>query len=61
MAQLDAQLAAIDAETNNLATVVQGLRDQIKTSMTPAEVDAAKTKLDQIANQLKGIAAGPTP
>jgi len=57
--ELTDALNKIDADTDALAAVVKGLRDKITTTMTQADVDAVKTKLDQVATRLEGIAADP--
>lgn len=57
--ELTDALQKIDTDTNNLATVVKGLRDQISTGMTPADVSAVQTKLGEVATRLEGIAADP--
>jgi hypothetical protein len=57
--QLIDALKKIDDDTTALAGVVKGLRDQITTGMTQADVDAIKASLDQVATRLEGIAADP--
>ena len=53
---LDEAMAAIDAETNNLATVVQSLRDTISTGMTQIQVDEVKARAGDVVARLQGIA-----
>jgi len=59
MAKMDDVLNDIDAATNEIAAVVDGLRNDIKMGMTQAEVDAARAKGTGIVTRLKSIAADP--
>jgi actin-like ATPase involved in cell morphogenesis len=52
-------LAKIDADTTALAGVVSSLRDQIKTSMTQADVDSVQQKLTDVATRLEATAKDP--
>jgi hypothetical protein len=52
-------LDKIDADTTAVAAVVMGLRDQISTGMTPADVEAVRGKLAEIASRLEATAADP--
>lgn len=56
---LDDVLKRIDDDTTALAGVVTKLRDKIKTSMTQADVDAAKATLSAVADRLEATAADP--
>jgi hypothetical protein len=52
-------LSDLDAATNEVATVVDALRNQLKTSMTPEEVSNAKDTLSGVSARLRGIAKNP--
>jgi hypothetical protein len=52
-------LAAIDADTTALASVVTDLRSKISTSMTQADVDQVTATLTAVGDRLTGIAADP--
>lgn len=49
----------IDAATDAIALELRQLRDQVKTGMTPQEVEAMKAKLLDMAAKAEGIAADP--
>ncbi len=52
-------LDAIDTETTAIGTEVADLQAQIKTSMSPADVQAVKDRLGNISTKLQSIAADP--
>lgn len=52
-------LDRLNTETNNIAAVVQSLRDRISTAMTQEDVDAVQNTIDAVVNRLQGIAADP--
>lgn len=58
--ELTDALAKVDADTTQIATVVKNLRDQITTSMTPADVAAVKDTLSGIATRLEATAVDPS-
>jgi Asp-tRNA(Asn)/Glu-tRNA(Gln) amidotransferase C subunit len=49
----------LDTETNEISAKVAELRDQISTSMTPAEVESVQTQMSAIADRLDGLAKDP--
>jgi hypothetical protein len=57
--QLDDVLKRIDDDTTALATTVKDLRDRLSTSMSQADVDAAKGTLSAIADRLEATAKSP--
>lgn len=57
--ELQQTLADLDQATNETATTVQGLRNQIKAQMTPAEVQQVQTGLDGVVQRLRGLAQDP--
>ncbi len=52
-------MTAINTATNEVATEVARLRDQVNTGMTQAEVDAFSAEMLAVVERLKGIAADP--
>jgi outer membrane murein-binding lipoprotein Lpp len=58
-ADFDAVMDEIDTETNNLAAVVDGLRNEVKAGMTPAEESSVKDRMANLRDRLKTIGADP--
>lgn len=55
--EFDPILAQINATTNNIAADITRLAEQIHAGLAPAEVDALKASLTEVASQLEAVAA----
>lgn len=52
---------AIDAETNEIATIVADLRAQLAGNPTPDQIDAVALQLQGVSERLAAVAAGGEP
>lgn len=57
--ELTAALDDLKAAVGENATFVDGLKAQVKTSMTPAEADALRADLTALAENLRAIQTDP--
>lgn len=57
--ELTAALEDLKLAAGEIATYVDALKTQVKTSMTPAEVDALKADLTTLAANLRDIQKDP--